>query len=54
MFLFYFILFCLVAQNEGETNNCDGWPSKGIPLKTMRVIVKKAMKGDSRRKRGGQ
>jgi hypothetical protein len=51
---FYFILFCLLAQWEGETNNCDGWPSKGIPLKTMRAKVKRTRKGDARRKREGQ
>jgi hypothetical protein len=37
----YFILFCLLAQWEGETNNCDCWPSKSIPLKVMRETMKK-------------
>jgi hypothetical protein len=44
--VFFFILFGLLAQWEGEMNNYDCWPSKGIPLKTMRVVVKnKRMKG---------
>jgi hypothetical protein len=51
--LFYFILFGILAQWEGEMNNYDGWPSKGIPLKTMRVVVKGTTKGDARRKREG-
>jgi hypothetical protein len=50
--LFHF--FGLLAQWEGETNNCDGWPSKSIPLKIMRVVVKRTRKGDARRKREGQ
>jgi hypothetical protein len=29
----YFILFCLLAQWEGEMNICDCWPSKGKPIK---------------------
>jgi hypothetical protein len=54
MFL-YFILFCLLAQWEGETNSCDCWPSKSIPLKVMRETVKRrGRKGDARRKREGQ
>jgi hypothetical protein len=52
--LFYFILFGLLAQWEGEMNNCDGWPSKGNPLKIMRAVVKRTRKGDARRKREGQ
>jgi hypothetical protein len=31
--LFYFILFGLLAQWEGETNNCESWPSKIHPIK---------------------
>jgi hypothetical protein len=38
--LFYFILFGLLAQWEGETNNCDCWSSKSIPLKVTRAAVK--------------
>jgi hypothetical protein len=52
--LFYFILFCLLAQWEGETNNCDGWPSKNNPLKIMRGCSEEKMNGDARRKREGQ
>jgi hypothetical protein len=53
-FLFYFILFCILEKWEGETDNYDDWPSKGIPSKTMRVVVNKGMKGDTRRKREGK
>ena len=42
--LFYFILFGLLAQCEGETNNCDGYLSKISPLKIMRAIVKRIRK----------
>jgi len=36
---FYFIL-SFWQKLEVETNHCDGWPSKGSPLK-MKVVVKK-------------
>jgi hypothetical protein len=39
--LFYLIVFGLLEQWEGETNGCDRWPSKSIPLKLMREIVKR-------------
>jgi hypothetical protein len=39
MSIFYFIL-SFWKKLEVETNHCDGWPSKGIPLK-MKVVVKK-------------
>jgi hypothetical protein len=38
-FFFFFILFDLLAQWEGEMNICDYWPSKRIPLKVMRVAL---------------
>jgi hypothetical protein len=50
--LFYFILFGLLAQWEGETNNCDYWPSKRIPLKIMRAVVKREMEGRCKEKEG--
>jgi hypothetical protein len=53
-FLFYFILFCLFEKWECETKKYDDWPSKGSPLKTMRVVVNKGTKGDTRRKREGK
>jgi hypothetical protein len=43
-FFFYFILFDLLAQCEGETNNCDGQLSKRNPLKIMRVTMKRTRK----------
>jgi hypothetical protein len=54
--LFYFILFGIMAQREGETNSCDCWPSKSNPLKVMRATMKKKKerRGDARRKREGQ
>ena len=42
--LFYFILFGLLAQWKGEMNNCDGYFSKSIPLKIMRVAMKRTRK----------
>jgi hypothetical protein len=30
---------------EVETNHCDGWPSKEVPLKT-KVEMKKSMEGN--------
>jgi hypothetical protein len=30
---------------EVEMNHCDGWPSKGNPLK-MKVVVKKDINGE--------
>jgi hypothetical protein len=51
--LFYFILFFgLLAQWEGETNNCDCWPSKNIPLKIMRVTMKRTREGRCKEKEG--
>jgi len=37
---------------EGETNNCDDWPSKNIPLKIMRVAVKRKREGICKEKWG--
>jgi hypothetical protein len=42
--LFYFILFGLLAQYEGETNNCDSQLSKRNPLKIMRAAMKRTRK----------
>jgi hypothetical protein len=32
--MFFLIILSLFGKVKVEMNHCDGWPSKGIPLKT--------------------
>jgi len=52
--LFYLILFGLLALCEGEMNNCDGFLSKSISLKIMRVVVKRTRKEGRCKKKEGR